>query len=480
MGVITNALVSRAPSALVKRVAGPANGTSALASFNSTRRIGKSNPELYRNWATYNPWIRAGFDIRSGQLQRAEWDLVPFDRDRPKPDRGKVARIREVLEQPNPGDPSFATFIAAVAEDMLSLDAGSIEKERMVRGEVIYLWPTDGGAIKVDRLWPGNPNVARYYFCPDPQTEIPLLNSDLTYIKIHNRSNSPVGISYLETLRMTVDAELSNMLYNARSVKQAAPDGVMDLGENARSDQVEAFKAFWDSEIAGMGMMSFWGGTKNAKFIDFHKSNVDMQMMEWTIYLVRQIAAVLQLQPQDLGLTFDVNRASGEVQQQNTEDRGLRTILGTVQDYITSEICWDPGWGGRDNNIAFRYRAVSDRQSLQKAQTHRLTLAGMPSQTVNEARKEIGLPPIGDPMDESNPYNQLMANTAQGLVTLEKIPSAYELAMRKNKPSDGEDSSGEAEGASIRRVKTYDAGEMVIDPVILDIKAPIYAFGSAE
>ncbi len=467
MGVVTNALALRAPT-ILKRVAGPNAETSAIASSTSQRRIGKSNPQLYRNWATYSPWIRAGFDVRSGQLQRAEYDLGPFDRDMRKPDPGLMRRIREVLDQPNPGDPSYATFISAIAEDMLALDAGAIEKERVVRGEIIYLWPTDGGAIKVDRLWSGNPREPRYYFCPDPQVEVPLLNSDLVYIKIHNRSSSPIGISYLETLRMTIDAELANMLYNARTVKQAAPDGIMDMGENARSTQVESFKAFWDNEIAGQGMMAFWGGTKNAKYIDFHKSNRDMQMMEWEILLVRQIAAVLQLSPQDLGVTFDVNRASGEVQQQNTEDRGLRTLLGTVQDYITSEICWDPGWGGRENNIAFRFRAVSDRQSLTKAQTHKFTLAGMPSQTINEARTDIGLPPIGDPTDITNPYNQLMANTAQGLVTLEKIPTAYELSIGAPSAAATSVSPPDPETATIR---AKEIGAMEIDPLLLEIKA---------
>jgi hypothetical protein len=127
---------------------------------------------------------------------------------------------------------------------------------------------------------------------------------------------------------------------------------------------------------------------------------------------------------------FDVNKSSGEVQQENSDSRGLKTILGKVGDYMTSEFCWDPAWGGARNNIAFRFRLVSDRQSLQMAETHKLTLAGMPSAAINEARRDQGRPPIGDPDDENNPYNQLMANTSQGLVRLEDIPTARELAER--------------------------------------------------
>lgn len=427
MGVLTRALSSQLP---VRNSRSTAPGMTATARILNERRVGKADAKLYRDWSIHSPWVRAAFDIRIGQLQRAEYDLVPYSLDLPKPDKGLMRRMHEILDQPNPGDSSFSTLIGAVGEDIMALDAGAIEKERMVRGEIAYLWPTDGASIKVDRFWTGNPREPRYYWCPEPRVEIPLLNSDLIYQMLHRRSYSPVGVSYLETLRMTIEADLAGGMFNARQVMNAAPDGVMDMGENARKDQVDAFSSFFGNEIAGKGVMAFWGGTKGAKFIDFHKSNTDMQFMEWLVYLVRQMAAVIQLSPQDLGLMFDVNKSSGEVQQENTENRGQKTLLGAVQDYMTAEFCWDPAWGGAKNNIAFRFRAVTNRQSKGMAETQKLTLAGMPSQSINEARKDQGLPPIGDPNDESNPYNQLMANTSQGLVRLEDIPTARELAMR--------------------------------------------------
>lgn len=476
MGVVSRALTQFVPQEIKARRTGPNQGTTALASSPTSRREGKTSAQLYRNWAIHNPWIRTGFDIRSGQIQRAEWELYKFDREGPDPDKGLKRRMRELLEQPNPGDPSFAQFVAAFSDDMLTLDAGAIEKERTLRGEVAYLWPTDGGAILVDRMWSGNPRAARYFFQPPGGSiadQIPLLNSDLTYLKIHNRSYSGVGISYLETLRMAVEAELAVMAYNVRSVQQAAPDGIMDMGENARTNQVEAFQSFWDTNIAGRGMMAFWGGTKGAKFIDFHKSNKDMEMMAFYELVVRQFAAVMQLSPQDLGLTMDVNKSNGEVLQQNTDDRGFLPLLGTVQDYMTSEICWDPGFGGRNNNIGFRFKAVSDRQSQARALIDKENLAGMPSESINGARMARGQEPFGDPLDETNPFNQLMANTSQGLVTLEKIPTAYELAMRKNEPAAGADGSTPA--PALRRVKSDGAGDMVVDPVIDGIATEIKA-----
>jgi hypothetical protein len=238
---------------------------------------------------------------------------------------------------------------------------------------------------------------------------------------------------------------LNASLVNARRVSGSAPDGIMDMGENARDTQVGQFRSYFEQELSGgQAVLGFWGGTKGAKFIDFGRKNVDMQYMEWLTYQARKIALVFQMSPQDLGITFDVNRANAEVQQENSEDRGLRTILKKQQDYLTAEVCWDPGWGGRANNIAFRYLAVSDRQTLQKAQTKKISLAGMPYESINSARKDMGKEPLGDPNDPENPYNKLMANTPLGLVALDKVASAYDVAkVQMAKSPDTGGSEGE-------------------------------------
>lgn len=397
----------------------------------SMRRVKKANAQMYRAWSWGSPPVRAAIDIRKGQVETADWDLVRFSRDMPEPDKGLMRRIREVLESPNPDDASTASLLGAVTEDLLTLDAGCIEKERMVRGEIAYLWPADGGAIAIDRFWDGDPKEPRYYWNPVPTVSTPLFNTDLVYIMTHKRTDTPIGVSYLETLKGEIDAVLNGMLVNAHRVISNAPDGIMDMGENARREQVDAFRSYFEAELAGTQTVGFWGGTKGAKFIDFGRKNVEMQFVEWIQLNIRLIAVVFQLSPQDLGLLFDVNRASAQTQQENTEDRGQRTLLAKIGNALTAEVVWDPGWGGRNNNIALRFRQATDRSSLQKAETKKITVAGMPVESINMARASLGWDPIGDPNDETNPANILMANTPLGLVTLDKVPSAYDVTVGK-------------------------------------------------
>jgi HK97 family phage portal protein len=397
----------------------------AALAFPEGKRVGKGHVQLFRNWAEHSEWIRAAVQIRKTQVSSAEWDIVPADPNLQVDNKRLAQRIKRLIETPNARDDSFRSFIEPVIEDILVLDAGAIEKVPNIRGEVMELWPVDGGKVKVSATWDGDPNEPRYWFYPtgamqmDAQS-VPFLNDELVYVMSNPRSYSVVGLSPLETLKMTIDAELSGHEYNRRQVTSAAPDGILDLGEDANQDTVDAFKAYWLTEVAGKGAVAFLGGTRNAQFIPFRPNNKDMQFLEWQIYLVRKIAAVFGLSPQDLGITMDVNRSTSEVQSEMTEDRGLRPLLSLIQDYITREIVWDPMFGGQRNNLAFRFTSLNLKESTARAQIDKLAGAGVPWRTINEMRIAEGREPLGDDFDA------LIMSTPVGAVSLADIPTARE------------------------------------------------------
>jgi Phage portal protein len=400
-------------------------GSAVSLTWNEKGRVGKANVKLFRYWAEHSEWLRAGINIRRDQVAGAEWKIMPIDPEKPY-SIALQQQLTDGLMHPNPKNLGWRTFISPIVEDILVLDAGSIEKERNLRGQIVYMHYVDGGVIKVNARWDGDPDESRYYWYPDFQERASWKNGDFIYMMSNPATYREVGLSPVETLKMTIDGELSGQSYNSRQVTNAAPDGMLDLGENARPDQVDKFRDYWAAEIAGKGAMAFVGGTKNPKFIPFRTTNRDMQFLEFQIYYVRKICAVLGLSPQDLGVTFDVNRASSEVQQENTEDRGLRPLLGLVQDHMTMEYVWDEGFGGPSNNLAFVFTALNLKESLSRAQINRYALAGVPWKTVNESRKDDGRPPFPEPI-----YDQLIANTAQGIAVLSDIPTARELTEKE-------------------------------------------------
>lgn len=391
-------------------------------------RVSPPNVRQLRHWSERSEWIRSALNIRKAQVSGAEWDITSHDPDGKPIDAGLAREIKERLEFANPKAESFRTFIEKVVEDILVLDAGSVEIEPNMRGEPLYFHDVDGGTMRVNSLWDGtSPDEPRYYWYPDGFARAAFRNDEFIYIMETPRTNSVVGLSKLETLRLSIDAELEGHAYNARQVRNAAPDGLLHLGEGAKQENIDNFRAFWQAE-QGRGAMAITGGTKLPSFIKFHDSNADMQFLEWQIYLVRKIAAVMGMDPGDLGIGMDINRSTAEVRDSQTEDRGIRPLLDLLRAHITREIVWHPSFGGQANNLAFKWTKLNLKESLARAQINKLAVAGMPTDTVNEARKRDGKEPLGPEFDA------LMMVTPQGAFQLTDLPTMREW-MESKKPA---------------------------------------------
>jgi hypothetical protein len=401
----------------------------AIASFKEKGRVGKSNVSLFRHWSEHSEWVRAALNIRKSQIGQAEWDIVQDDPDGPAPDEGLRREIRERLEFSNPKAESFSTMNSQVLEDILVLDAGSIELEPNLRGEPQFLHAVDGGTIRVNALWDGSdPDEPRYFWYPDNFERASYKNDEMIYIMETPRTNSPVGLSKLETLKLSIDAELESHSFNARQVRNPMPDGLLHLGEGVRPEQVNAFKSFMAQEVYGRGAVAVTGGGKLPSFVKFHDSNKDSQFMEWQVYLVRKIAAVFGMHPQDLGLGMDVNRSTAEVSDQQTEDRGLRPLMDLMRRHYTREYVWHPAFGGQRNNLRFKWTKLNLSESMKLAQYYKLALAGMPWESVNSALKAMGKQPLGPEFDD------LMMVTPQGAINLTDIPTGREFLDAKRPP----------------------------------------------
>lgn len=458
--------------------------SAAIAVVSTDRgRVGKTNTKRLRAWSEHSEWIRAAINIRKTQVAGAEWDIVAEDPDQ-KIDEGLKREIKDRLEFANPKAESFRSFIEPIVEDILVLDAGSVEIEPNLRGEPLYLHGVDGGEVRVSKLWDGtDPNEPRYFWYPDNFERGRWRNDQFIYIMETPRTNSVVGLSKLETLAASIDAELEGHSYNARQVRNAAPDGLLHLGEGAKQTNIDGFKAMWQAE-QGRGAMAITGGTKVPTFLKFHDSNADMQFLEWQIFLVRKIAAVMGMDPGDLGLGMDVNRSTAEVRDDQTEDRGIRPLLSLLSRHITREYVWSLGFGGQANNLAFRWTKLNLRESMAKAQIFRIALAGMPYMSPNEARKDTGRDPWGPEFD------QPMMVTPQGAFALTDIPTVREfLDSKEKRPA--------SDPTSTAPIKDYDAQfmelrtmfgrperpvELHIDKgaVDVDVHPPVFAEGSIK
>lgn len=371
----------------------------------------------WRAYAT-TPWVFAGITIRTDQVSSADWDIVPYDNTKRFAAR-QQDRLRELFSQPSATLDSFQSFAKMVIRELLTQDAAPIEKVRYPDGTIAELWPTRGDWINVDARWDGSdPDKPRYYWMPDGTVRATLRNDDMLYLKANDRVDSPLGISPMFVLQTIIESELQALEYNRRQVMGAAPFGVLNIGESASAEDVQKAQSKFAAEVFGQGQMAIIGGYKNPSWMGFLPSNKDMQFREWEDLLIRCIAVVLGLAPQDLGITFDVNRSTSEQQAANTEDRGLRPLMSLFQNYMTREVVWDKSFGGKANNLAFRFADLTIEESQAKASINKTAMPGIGWKTVNEARRDTGRPPIGDPNDDANVFNHILVGTPNGIIDL--------------------------------------------------------------
>ena len=391
--------------------------------------VAKPNASTYRAWSEASPWVRASIDILRDAVSSAEWDILPRDKAGPKNVR-MAKRIKELMENPNPAD-TFWDFAQKLIEDICVLDAGVAEKVRYPTGELAELWPVMGEQILVNSGWDGSDEDAtRYIWSPDGTVKATFKAADMMYVMQNPRTNSAVGLSPLEVLKRTIDAELNSMDYNSRMVRGAPPEGALNIGETAQPNDVKQAKHQWESEILGQSGFAIIGGYKAPSFLKFRDTNQEMQYREWLDYLVRQIAVVFGLSPMDLGITFDVNRSTAEAQGDNTEGRGMKPLMAQFQTQITKHVVQDESFGGKANNLQFAFVALNLKESMSKANINKIAMGSTPWKSVNEARLNEGRPPLGDLADEDNIFNHVLSLTPKGLmdVTTQKYIGEADLA----------------------------------------------------
>jgi HK97 family phage portal protein len=359
----------------------------------------KRSTQQLRRWSRTNPWIRAAINLRRTQVSRAKWDIVAVDSDSPV-NAKKVQEIKDLLRMPNPKMESWRSLMEPVIEDILVLDQGVIEVVPTNGGRIgsanrpiSALYNKDASKLVFDSGWDGSdPNQPRYYeFDHDGREIARYLNHELIVIVANPVTYTPLGLSPLEVLAETIEADLAAAAYNAKAVTAAAPPGVLHLGEGVRADQVDAFRAYWDAEIAGRSQIAITGGGKGIQWMPLASSNRDMQFMEWQVYLARKICAVFGVQPQDIGISFDVNRSTSETGAAFTQDVGIAPLLDLIAEYITREIVWR-----YDQDLRFAYTDMGRQSQGEMAAYYKTALAGLPWLRLNDALRERGQDGVGE------------------------------------------------------------------------------------
>lgn len=208
----------------------------------------------------------------------------------------------------------------------------------------------------------------------------------------------------LEMLIQIVTAHLYAEAHNRNFFTQGlGTKGILHIkGDNISRGQLEAFKRQWFNQVINTRNAfrpPIIGMAEDVKWVELAQSNKDMEFDNWMNYLIKVACAIYQIDPSEIN--FDISKtntstlqeANNEEKLKASKDKGLRPLLDYVENIFNNHILmyWNPGLAKK-----YKFKFVGFDAESRKAEQERLTKEVAVWKTINEARIEMGYPPIED------------------------------------------------------------------------------------
>src|SRR5260221_585646 len=331
------------PDLALKAPTGSTPQASPIASgWSGTKDMpnGVQNARILRDLSQQNPWVRAAINVRRQQIGRADIAVMPTNPLKPY-NRRLLRHVESLLNQPNEMRDSYRSLIEPVLEDILVLDRGVISKNMNADRQPQGLYYEDGATIKIFPAWTGDPKAYRYMYEPPAGTGPNVyLRNDECIVFIANSASYRFGLSPVQVLYDTIMADNSASKGAKAMVENKPPPHLINV-VGASPGQINTLRTMYEADLMGKKEMFFMGGPQDVKVNPLTASARDNQWLEWQIFLLRKIAAVFQVSPQQLGVTFDINKSTGDTQQQIFEDTGLIPLLLLIEEQLNRELLFD-------------------------------------------------------------------------------------------------------------------------------------------
>ena len=296
-------------------------------------------PEL-RALAENHDITRLCIETRKDQIEKLDWTINSIEED--APEEGADSRIKtlKAFWQKPDGETPFPSWLRMIVEDMLVIDAATLEVRRSRGGQIIGLDVVDGSTIKLLL-----DNTGRRPMAPAPAYEQVIrgrpwrlmTTDDIVYAPRNRRPWKSYGYSPCEQIITTVNIGLRRQIMQLQHFTEGnVPAGILNAAEGWTSDQIHGFQELFDSYLAGnTGARTkvIWvpSGTK---FQAFKEAPYKDQFDEW---LARIVCYAFSLPPTPF-IERSPNRSTSETLQEAALEEGMAPLLGWVKRLIDSVI----------------------------------------------------------------------------------------------------------------------------------------------
>ena len=377
-------------------------------------------------------WVQMVVMAISKQIMTTEWDVVPSDEQEDAEKYSEdITKLKEFLAQPNRNGDTFWDIWIPFLRDVLELDAGVVFKGRNARGDLVELFPYDGGRFLVNVNEHGiiddEVGYYQYSFRQINAAPVPFKKDEIIYGRMNTSTELfPYGWSPLQSIQQEVELMIQSTRFNKERFRNSAvPDGIVSVPMN--EDQMNAFKNAWETQVKGRPHKLLFHNAE-ANFTPLAMSNKDMEWLDGQKWYFHTIFAAYGLSPQEVGYYDGSSRATGESQERITIKNAIKPYLRLIETKINREII--PEIAGHDE-IKFKWFLKDD---VAEKIEHDQTMAKLQANvlTINEVRAKEGLDPVewGDEPIKQAPMGFGFDNTPKD---------------RDDRKEDRDDSKAEAE-----------------------------------
>lgn len=417
-----------------------------------------------RALARFHDITRLAIETRKDQIEKLDWTIRPIDQKHPRQDAPpRIAALAEFWRRPD-GYRPFATWLRELLEDLLVIDAPTLEIRRNRGGDPLAFDVIDGATIKVlidatgrtprppapafEQVIHGRPWALARDGRPDrgdADQGTPLTTQQLVYMPRNVRPGDVYGFSPVEQIITMINIGLRRQTQQLQYFTEGnVPAGLLNAPDAWTAEQIRQFQQWFDETLAGnTGQRTrlIWGpsSAKYQAFKDPPKKD------DFDDYLVRVVSYAFSLSPS--ALVPQVNRATAATSQEAALEEGLAPLSSWVKrliDFIVQDV-----QGHVD--LEFAWASPKSIDTADQANIlDKYVRDGIYS--LNEARDELGLPPVAGG-DEPAIY------TTQGPVLVGSLAQMTAALTAPRDGSGGGDEAGKAAAAPEVRKGTMSKDE---------------------
>ena len=341
------------------------------------------------------PAARRAINCIKDKIACMEWRLEarPDAGEEGAVDRAERGRaLRRAFETPNESD-SFRTFIEQVIEDALVGGFGAAEIEVTSDAALpVRLYPVDGATIKINSQWNSDPNQPRYEQVTGrlgKDAVLPLLDSELMYVRLNPRTHTVFGLGKIEVAFETISQFLLAHRYAGRLAANSVVQYALWM-QDRTPEQHERLIQWWQDEVEGTGRVPVMSSETVPQVLRFGGGTDADLRLQWQEFLLTMIANAFDLPAMLLGVTTNVNRSTAAEFAEEAFDNAVVPLAKLIADHLTRDVIVKRlGW----DDLRFVWNELESRDESTEVQIQiELLKAGV--LTVEEVRTMRGLPAL--------------------------------------------------------------------------------------